>query len=74
MKTIINTNFVKFLAIAIISMVTFSVTAQEEEESKFGLSGSVDAYYRTTTKDGGEADTATFTLQTKQVLHWVWPI
>jgi hypothetical protein len=47
MKTIINTNFGKILAIAIISMVTFSVSAQEEETTpKFSFSGTVDAYYR----------------------------
>ncbi|MCR9225928.1 MAG: porin [Flavobacteriaceae bacterium] len=47
MKTIINTNFGKILAIAIISMVTFSASAQEEETTpKFSFSGSVDAYYR----------------------------
>ncbi|WP_437396985.1 porin [Flagellimonas lutimaris] len=47
MKTIINTNFGKILAIAIISMVTFSASAQEEETTpKFSFSGTVDAYYR----------------------------
>ncbi|MEC3965107.1 outer membrane beta-barrel protein [Flagellimonas halotolerans] len=47
MKTIINTNFGKILAIAIISMVTFSAAAQEEETTpKFSFSGTVDAYYR----------------------------
>lgn len=62
MKTIINTNFGKILAIAMISMVTFSVSAQEEEEtSKFSLSGSVDAYYRTTFHDAGDATTASYT-------------
>lgn len=61
MKTIINTNFGKNLAIAIFSMLSISVFAQEEEESKLSISGSVDAYWRTTTKDGGDATTATFT-------------
>ena len=62
MKTIINTNFGKILAIAMISMVTFSASAQEEEEtSKFSLSGSVDAYYRTTFHDAGDATTASYT-------------
>ncbi len=47
MKTIINTNFGKFLAIAIVSLVTFSASAQEEETTpKFSFSGTVDAYYR----------------------------
>lgn len=47
MKTIINTNFGKILAIAIFSMVTFSAAAQEEETTpKFSFSGTVDAYYR----------------------------
>lgn len=47
MKAIINTNFGKNLAFAILSMVTISAFAQEEEEKpKFSFSGSVDAYYR----------------------------
>ncbi|MCB0371804.1 MAG: porin [Muricauda sp.] len=47
MKTIINTNFGKNLAIAIVSMLTISAFGQEEEtKPKFSLSGSVDAYYR----------------------------
>jgi len=47
MKTIINTNFVKILALAMISLVTFSASAQEEETTpKFSFSGTVDAYYR----------------------------
>lgn len=62
MKQIINTKFVKniFLsAMALFSAV--SLTAQEEETtgSKLTLSGSIDAYYRTTFMDGGEATTAT---------------
>ncbi|MCK0160330.1 outer membrane beta-barrel protein [Allomuricauda sp. F6463D] len=47
MKTIMNTNFGKFLTIAIISMLTFSVSAQDEDTApKFSISGTVDAYYR----------------------------
>ncbi|RUA19042.1 MAG: porin [Flavobacteriia bacterium] len=47
MKAIINTNFGKNLAFAILSMVTISAFSQEEEEKpKFSFSGSVDAYYR----------------------------
>ena len=47
MKTIINTNFGKNLAIAIVSMLSISAFAQEEEtKPKFTFSGSVDAYYR----------------------------
>ncbi|ASV29148.1 outer membrane beta-barrel protein [Maribacter cobaltidurans] len=61
MKQIINTKFVKniFLSsLALFSAIT--VVAQEEESaSKFTLSGSIDAYYRTTFKDGGDATTAT---------------
>jgi hypothetical protein len=63
MKTIISTKFVKnlfLLAFTIFSAV--SLVAQEEEEaSKFSLSGSIDTYYRTTFSDGGQATTATGT-------------
>lgn len=61
MKQIINTKFVKniFLStLALFSAVT--LVAQEEESApKFSLSGSIDAYYRTTFMDGGDATTAT---------------
>ncbi|WP_431161153.1 outer membrane beta-barrel protein [Flagellimonas beolgyonensis] len=47
MKTIITTNFGKNLAIAMVSLLSISAFAQEEEtKPKFSLSGSVDAYYR----------------------------
>ncbi len=61
MKTIIKTNFGKkmlFMAILLIAGIGF---AQEEEESSspFSLSGSIDAYFRTTFNDAGAATTAT---------------
>jgi hypothetical protein len=61
MKTIIITNFGKkmlFLAFLLIAGIGFS---QEEEESSspFTLSGSIDAYFRTTFSDAGTATTAT---------------
>lgn len=61
MKTIIITNFGKkmlFMAILLIAGIGF---AQEEEESSspFTLSGSIDAYFRTTFNDAGLATTAT---------------
>ena len=61
MKTIITTNFGKkmlFMAILLIAGIGF---AQEEEESSspFSLSGSIDAYFRTTFNDAGAATTAT---------------
>ncbi|MBT8320957.1 MAG: porin [Eudoraea sp.] len=61
MKTIIITNFGKkmlFLAALLIAGIGF---AQEEEESTspFTLSGSIDAYFRTTFSDAGVATTAT---------------
>lgn len=62
MKTIINTKYIKNLAFAALALVSTAAFAQDEEESpKLEISGSVDAYFRTTTKDGGDADTATFT-------------
>ncbi|MCE2612757.1 porin [Flavobacteriaceae bacterium D16] len=61
MKTIILTNFGKkilFFAILLIAGIGF---AQEEEESSspFTVSGSIDAYFRTTFSDAGVATTAT---------------
>ncbi|KQC31468.1 outer membrane beta-barrel protein [Flagellimonas eckloniae] len=62
MKTIINTKYIKNLAFAAMALLSTAVFAQDEEESpKLEISGSVDAYFRTTTKDGGEATTSTFT-------------
>ena len=47
MKTIITTNFRKNLLLALASVFTLIAFAQEEEEStKFSISGTVDAYYR----------------------------
>ncbi len=62
MKTIINTNFGKIFILALLTLTLTTAVAQEEEEKpKLTIGGSVDAYFRTTTKDGGEATTATFT-------------
>lgn len=46
MKTIINTKFVKNLALTALTLLSVSAFAQEEEEKKFTISGTVDAYYR----------------------------
>ncbi|UJH66767.1 outer membrane beta-barrel protein [Allomuricauda sp. SCSIO 65647] len=47
MKTIINTKYVKIFLLLILSLVSFTGIAQEEEEKKkFTFSGTVDAYYR----------------------------
>ncbi len=70
MKTIINTNYAKKIAFALLAMVSISVYSQEEEEEtkKFEFSGTVDAYYRANlnglnkvipdTGDGGFSPTA----------------
>ncbi|RDY61993.1 outer membrane beta-barrel protein [Flagellimonas nanhaiensis] len=49
MKTIINTKYVKNLALAALALITTTAFSQEEEEekTKFEFSGTVDAYYRT---------------------------
>ncbi|MEL7269977.1 MAG: outer membrane beta-barrel protein [Bacteroidota bacterium] len=49
MKTITMTKYIKKIALACLSLATFSAFAQEEEETKkpVSISGSVDAYYRT---------------------------
>ncbi|UWX55813.1 porin [Maribacter litopenaei] len=61
MKQIINTKFVKNIFLSTLALFSaVSIMAQEEESaSKFSLSGSIDAYYRTTFMDGGDATTAT---------------
>ncbi len=60
MKQIINTKFAKNIFLTALSLFSVIAVAQEEEStSKFTLSGSIDAYYRTTFKDGGDATTAT---------------
>ncbi|MFV1447709.1 outer membrane beta-barrel protein [Maribacter sp. HS] len=63
MKTIINTKYVKnIFASGLMLFAAAGVLAQEEEEEKkFTLSGSIDAYWRTAFKDGGDATTATET-------------
>lgn len=64
MKLITNTKFIKNLILAVFALVTLPVLAQEEEaeeKSPFSLSGSIDAYWRTTLHDGGDATTATGT-------------
>ncbi|WP_291964999.1 outer membrane beta-barrel protein [Maribacter sp.] len=63
MKTIINTKYVKnIFATGLMLFAAAGVVAQEEEEEKkFTLSGSIDAYWRTAFKDGGNATTATET-------------
>ncbi|HAF77529.1 MAG TPA: porin [Maribacter sp.] len=63
MKTIINTKYVKnIFASGLMLFAAAGVLAQEEqEEKKFTLSGSIDAYWRTAFKDGGDATTATET-------------
>jgi len=48
MKTIINTKYVKnILASGLMLFAAAGVVAQEEEEKKISISGSVDAYYQT---------------------------
>ena len=49
MKTILNTNYVKYLFLFTAILLTSSTIAQEEEaeEKKISISGSVDAYYQT---------------------------
>ena len=60
MKQIINTKFAKNIFLTALSLFSVIAVAQEEEsDSKFTLSGSIDAYYRTTFKDAGDATTAT---------------
>jgi len=60
MKTIINTKYRKNLVLAALSLFSLTIFAQEEEtESPFSLSGSIDAYWRTTGMDGGDDATAT---------------
>lgn len=62
MKTIINTKYVKnILASGLMLFAAAGMLAQEEEDTspKFSLSGSIDAYYRTTFQDGADATTAT---------------
>jgi len=61
MKTIINTKYIKNLAFTAFILMSLAVMAQEEEESKpsVKISGSVDAYFRTTFNDAGQATTAT---------------
>ena len=57
MKSIISTKYVKnlfFLAVALASTMTY---AQEEEDKKFTISGSVDAYYRTNLNGNNDFDT-----------------
>ncbi|MEP2057019.1 MAG: outer membrane beta-barrel protein [Maribacter litoralis] len=63
MKTIINTKYVKnIFATGLMLFAAAGVVAQEDEEApSFNLSGSIDAYWRTAFKDGGEATTATST-------------
>ena len=71
MKVIINTKYVKNLfALTLMFSSITAVVAQDEvdviiveEENKgsLSLSGSIDTYYRTAFKDGGEATTATGT-------------
>lgn len=61
MKAITITKFVKInilFACALFSSIAL-VAQDEEETSKFSLSGSIDAYYRTTFNDGGDATTGT---------------
>ena len=58
MKSIISTNYVKnlfFLAVALASTMTY---AQEDEDKKFTISGSVDAYYRTNLNGNNDFDTS----------------
>ena len=60
MKTIINTKYIKNLFLGLFALLTTVAFAQEEEESSpFSLSGSIDAYWRSTLHDGGNATTAT---------------
>ena len=60
MKSIIFTNYIKYLFFGIALSLGLNLQAQEEEKSSpFTLSGSIDAYFRTTFSDGGTATTAT---------------
>ncbi|WP_445381608.1 outer membrane beta-barrel protein [Robiginitalea sp. IMCC43444] len=60
MKSIIFSNYIKYLLFGIVLSLGINLQAQEEESpSPFTLSGSVDAYFRTTFSDAGAATTAT---------------
>ena len=61
MKSITNTKFIKNSVLVAFALLTLPLFAQEAEEetSPFSLSGSVDAYFRTTFSDAGNATTAT---------------
>lgn len=57
MKTITLTNYIKksvLLAIVLVSAVTFA--QDEEEEAKFSLSGTIDAYYRANLNSANSGD------------------
>ncbi len=62
MKTITITNYVKnlvLLAIILLATVAFAQEEEEEEKSKFEISGSVDAYFRTNFREAGVATPGT---------------
>lgn len=62
MKTITNTNYIKFLSILALIFISSITFAQEEEEkSKLEISGSVDAYFRTNFREAGVATPGTST-------------
>ena len=56
MKTIINTKYVKFLFILNLLLGTTVFAQEEEEENKFNISGTVDAYYRANLNSANSGD------------------
>lgn len=62
MKTILNTIYVKYSFILTLFFITSVTFAQEGEEAKkVSISGSVDAYFRTTFGEAGVDETSSFT-------------
>ncbi|MEX0290815.1 MAG: porin [Flavobacteriaceae bacterium] len=56
MKTIMNTKYVKFLFIVSLLLSTGVFAQEEEEEKKFNISGTVDAYYRANLNSANSGD------------------
>lgn len=57
MKTITNTNYIKYLVLLVILLLSAVTFAQDEkEEAKFSLSGTVDAYYRANLNSANSGD------------------
>ncbi len=58
MKSIISTKYVKNLFLLAVALASTMIYAQEEEDKKFSISGSVDAYYRTNLNGDNDFDTS----------------